>query len=167
MICLTIALVLGRLKTVESLKLILAPRLHSVSNRAKHFRIPMGPIGGRFRWARRNKHRFYDFIRSIFTWVDRSYIAFESHGQYYNNYYIRTAGECFRGVGSGQSCRSELYSVSLAANMEWCFKMIVKQSLHQTGCQCDHHASCSTSSSTSWTLTHVYTRTYTHIHALQ
>ena len=37
MICLTILLVLGRLIIVESLKLILMPRLHSVSNRNTHF----------------------------------------------------------------------------------------------------------------------------------
>ena len=37
MICLTIVLVLGSLKIVESLKLILAPQLHSVSNRTTRF----------------------------------------------------------------------------------------------------------------------------------
>ena len=49
MIWLTIVLVLGRLKIVESLKLILAPRLHSVSNRTTHFRvlIPADTSGGR------------------------------------------------------------------------------------------------------------------------
>ena len=36
-ICLTTVLVLGRLKIVESLKLILVPRLHSVSNQTTHF----------------------------------------------------------------------------------------------------------------------------------
>ena len=40
MICLTIVFVLGRLKViVESLELILAPRLHSVSNRTTHFHV--------------------------------------------------------------------------------------------------------------------------------
>ena len=39
MICLTIVLVLGRLNIVKSLELILAPRLHSVSNRTTHFHV--------------------------------------------------------------------------------------------------------------------------------
>ena len=41
MICLTIVLVLGlgRLKIAEILELILAPHLHSVSNRTTHFRV--------------------------------------------------------------------------------------------------------------------------------
>ena len=49
MIWLTIVLVLDRLKIVESLELILAPRLHSVSNRTTHFRvlIPADISGGR------------------------------------------------------------------------------------------------------------------------
>ena len=38
-ICLTIVLILGRFKIVESLELILAPRLHSVSNRTTHFHV--------------------------------------------------------------------------------------------------------------------------------
>ena len=48
MICLTIVLVLGRLKIIESIELILAPRLHSVSNRTTHFRvlIPADTSGG-------------------------------------------------------------------------------------------------------------------------
>ena len=41
-ICLTIVLVLGRLKIVESLERILAPRLHSVSNGTTHFRVLIG-----------------------------------------------------------------------------------------------------------------------------
>ena len=41
MIRLNIVLALGRLKIVESLKLILAPRLLSVSNRTTHFRVLM------------------------------------------------------------------------------------------------------------------------------
>ena len=39
MICLTIVLVLSRLKIVESLEVILGPQLHSVSNRTTHFRV--------------------------------------------------------------------------------------------------------------------------------
>ena len=49
MIWLIIVFVLGRLKIVENLELILAPRLHSVSNRTTHFRvlIPADTSGGR------------------------------------------------------------------------------------------------------------------------
>ena len=50
MICLTIVFELGRLKIVESLELMLGPRLHSVSNRTTHFRVLIQAVtsGGRY-----------------------------------------------------------------------------------------------------------------------
>ena len=67
---------------------------------------------------------------------------------------------------SGQSCRSELYSCNEwnGASNDSRLDRSLTVTLHQAGCQCDHHASCSTSASTNWMLTHVYARTYAHIH---
>ena len=84
-ICLTIVLlVLGRLKIVESLELILAPRLHSLSNRTTHPRvlIQADTSGGRDGINQRNGINIVFIISfvALFTEVDRSYITFESHG---------------------------------------------------------------------------------------
>ena len=101
MICLTIVLVLGRPTIVESLELIVAPRLHSVSNRTTHFRVLLqaDTYGGR------DRTNIVSIISSVAYLLELIVRTFRQR-----NSYIRTVGGCFRGIGSEQSCRSELYS---------------------------------------------------------
>ena len=163
----------SRLKIVESIKLILAPRLHSVSNRTTHFRVNSG---GYFWWVRRNKHRFYDFIRGIFTWVDRSYIFLRAmcstrvilsleqqvdvleelvrDNRVEVNFTLAT-----NGMDNGASNDSQT-DIAVDSIVHWHWQW---HCINQAAIANDHHASCSTSSSTSWMLTHLYARTCTHI----
>ena len=110
MTCLTIVPVLGRLKIVESLDLILALRLHSVSNRTTHFHvlIQVDTSGGR---DGINAVSAISFVAYLLELIVRTLLLRDMSSNRII-LHIRTASGCFRAVGSGQSCRGELYSCS-------------------------------------------------------
>ena len=119
-ICLTIVHILGRLKIVESLELILAPRLHWVSNRTTLFRvlIPVDTSGG---WDGINIVSMISSVLYLLELIVRTFLLRAMCSNRVILMYIRTAGGCFRRVGSGQLCLIELYSCN-EWNGQWCFK---------------------------------------------
>ena len=124
--------------------------------------------GGYFRCARRNKHRFYDLIRGIFTWVDRPIVRTFLLRAMGSNRVIITLEqqvdvlEEFRTIASKWTLLLQRIECSNDSRLDRLLTLWQWHCINQAACANDHHASCLTSSSTSWMLTHVYARTYTH-----
>ena len=152
MICLIIVLVLGRLKIVESLKLILAPGLHSVSNRTSHFRVLIPADTSRGLDGINIVSVVYFLELIVRTFLLRGMCSVRA---------ILTLEQQLNVLEELVRDNRVEVNFTLATRMEW--KMVLQmvvihstihtlqltRSLHQACCQCDHHASCSTSSSTS------------------
>ena len=154
MICLPIVLVLGRLKIVESLELILAPFSFK-----PNYTFPCTNTGGYFRWAKRNADgiKIISMISSVAYLLDLIVRAFLLRDMG-SNRIILTLEQQVDVLEELVRDNHVKVNFTLATNGMVLQMIVIHYSrldrsltvtLHQTGCQCKHHASCWTSSSTS------------------